>query len=67
MEPLQEVDRRYTAKCVHCARTVFRAARHIGDLQLRMVEHHILVCRPLASFERASDLLSHFNIADTAA
>jgi hypothetical protein len=61
-----EDDRRYTAKCVHCARIIFRSARQIGDNQLRMVEHHILVCRPLVAYERSSELLTHFNIAQAA-
>ena len=65
VETLIEDDRRYTAKCTHCARTIFRAARRIGDLQLRMVEHHILVCRPLVTCDDSSELLSHFKIAAT--
>jgi hypothetical protein len=71
--PLEDVDttadetRRYTAKCLYCARTIFRSARTIGDNQIRMVEHHILVCRPLLAYERDSELLTHFRIAATAA
>ena len=53
---------RYTGTCVHCARTIFRAARRVGDVQLRMIEHHILVCRPLLSFRRSSDLLRQCRI-----
>jgi hypothetical protein len=59
--------RRYTAKCIYCARIIFTSARNIGDNQLRMVEHHILVCRPLIAYERHSELLTHFRIAATAA
>ncbi|MEO6028537.1 MAG: hypothetical protein ABIR79_16850 [Candidatus Binatia bacterium] len=32
-----------------------------------MVEHHILVCRPLVACESSSELLSHLNITERAA
>jgi hypothetical protein len=55
---------RYTGQCLHCARTVFRDARRVGDLQLTMIESHILICRPLATPERASDLIEHCKITE---
>jgi hypothetical protein len=60
-------NRRYTAKCVYCARTVFSSARSIGENQLRMAELHVLICRPLVAYERRSELLTHFRIAAAAA
>lgn len=62
MELDAQPDERYTGRCLHCARTIFRAARRVGELQLRMIEHHILVCRPLLNFQRSSDLLRQCRI-----
>jgi len=53
---------KYTATCVHCARVVFRDARRLGDVQLTMLESHLLVCRPLAAIECATDLLQHCRV-----
>lgn len=63
---LQSHANRYTVTCRHCARVVFREARHIADLQFTMIESHLLVCRPLASVERASDALAHCRVVETA-
>ena len=67
VKALEKDGRRYTASCVHCSRTIFREAVRIGEVQLRMVEYHILVCRPLVAIERSSELLRHFNISECAA
>ena len=67
VETISNDDHRYSARCVHCARTIFSAARRIGDIQLRMAEYHILVCRPLAPIQQSSELLRHFTIADSVA
>ncbi len=56
---------RYTVNCIHCARTVFRSARRIGELQLMMIETHLLVCRPLATLAGAADLLRHCRVSET--
>ena len=66
MDMHELAERRYTATCVHCARVVFRSARRVGDVQLTMIEHHLLVCRPLATVARAADLLGHCKVTETA-
>ncbi len=58
---------RYTAKCVYCARIVFRDARRLGDIQVRMIQSHVLICRPLAVIGNEPDLLGHIKIIETAA
>ena len=58
---------RYTAQCVHCGRVVFRDARRMDDLQVRMIESHMLLCRPLAVVDEVDDLLGHFRIIESAA
>ncbi len=63
---LQPVGSRYTATCVHCARVVFREARRLGDVQLTMLESHLLVCRPLATIADAADVLAHCRVTSTA-
>ncbi len=57
----------YTATCIHCARVVFRRARRLGDVQLTMIESHMLVCRPLANHDGAAELLAHCRISETPA
>ncbi|HEY2389456.1 MAG TPA: hypothetical protein VGK30_21080 [Candidatus Binatia bacterium] len=57
----------YDARCLYCARQVFRAARRLGGVQLDMIENHVLACRPLEPIERTTDLLVHFKITETAA
>lgn len=57
---------RYTATCMHCARVVFRNARHVSEVQVTMIESHLLICRPLATIERPTDLFAHCRIAETA-
>jgi len=59
--------RTYTATCVHCARVVFRRARRLGDVQLTMIESHVLVCRPLATHDGADELLAHCRISESTA
>jgi hypothetical protein len=63
---IQEHVQRYTAQCAHCARTVFRDARRIGDFQLTMIEIHLLVCRPLVMIAHATDLLAHCKVTERA-
>jgi hypothetical protein len=63
---MQLVGSKYTATCVHCARVVFREARRVGDVQLTMLESHLLVCRPLASIACATDVLAHCRVTTTA-
>jgi hypothetical protein len=55
----------YTATCIHCARVVFRRARRLGDIQLTMIESHVLVCRPLATHKGAAELLAHCRISES--
>jgi hypothetical protein len=57
----------YTARCIHCARLVFRRAYRLGDVQLDIIENHVLACRPLDPIERVEDLLGHFTITETVA
>jgi hypothetical protein len=57
--------RRYTVDCMHCARTMFTSARRIGEIQLMMIETHLLVCRPLATLEGAAALLGHCRVRET--
>jgi hypothetical protein len=64
IEPVESLSR-YTARCIHCARIAFRAARRLGDIQFRIIESHVLVCRPLATIETEPDLLAHFTITET--
>jgi len=63
---MQSVVSRYTATCVHCGRVVFREARRLGDVQLVMLESHLLVCRPLATIACAADVLAHCRVTATA-
>ena len=62
----QEHDRKYTASCRYCARVVFRDARRIAEVQLAMIESHVLICRPLASIAHTSELLAHCKVVATA-
>jgi hypothetical protein len=62
---VQQRASKYTATCAHCARVVFRDARRLGEVQLTMLENHLLVCRPLASIACASDLLEHCRVTTT--
>jgi len=62
---MQPLGSKYTATCVHCARVVFREARRLGDVQLVMLETHLLVCRPLASIAGAADVLAHCRVTTT--
>ena len=62
---LQEHDRKYTATCRHCARVVFRDARRMAEVQLAMIESHVLICRPLASIAQTSELLAHCKVVAT--
>jgi hypothetical protein len=55
----------YTATCIHCARVVFRRARRVGDVQLTMIETHVLVCRPLATHDGVAELLAHCRISES--
>lgn len=57
---------RYTASCRYCARIVFRSARHLGEVQLIMIESHLLVCRPLARIESPADLFDHCRVSESA-
>ena len=57
---------RYTAECVYCGRTIFREARRIGDLQRRVIENHMLICRPLVQLTGTSTLLRHCHIRESA-
>ena len=52
----------HTATCIHCARVIFRRARRIGELQLAMMQSHILICRPLVATTHADDVLAHCRI-----
>ncbi len=64
--PIDESESRHcthTATCIHCARVIFRRARRIGDLQLAMMQSHILTCRPLVATTHATDVLEHCRIA----
>lgn len=67
VKTLADDGRRYTASCIYCSRILFREAARIGEVQLRMVEYHILVCRPLIAIERSSEILRHLSIAEKAA
>ena len=53
-----------TARCVHCAPTIFRDARRIGVVQRTIIETHLLVCRPLATITPDADLPAHCNVSD---
>ncbi len=55
---------RYTVTCRHCARVVFRDARHLSAIQVTMIEMHLLICRPLAPVERPSDLFTHYRVVE---
>ena len=55
----------YTAACIHCARVVFRRARRVGEIQLTMIENHVLICRPLATLACVDDVLAHCRITET--
>jgi hypothetical protein len=55
---------RYTVACAHCGRILFRDARRLGDLQLEMIESHVLICRPLAAVEHTADLLAHCRVIE---
>ena len=63
---LLQLASRYTAQCIHCARVVFRGARRLGDVQVHMIENHVLLCRPLVAVEQMEDLLGHFRITESA-
>ena len=52
----------HTATCIHCARVIFRRARRIGDVQLAMMQSHILTCRPLVATTDANGVLAHCRI-----
>lgn len=55
---------RYTARCSHCARTVFSDARRIADIQLTMIASHVLICQPLASVTTTTELLAHCKVTE---
>lgn len=59
---MQPAPSKYTATCLHCARVVFRNASRLGDVQLIMLESHLLVCRPLATIACATDVLAHCRV-----
>jgi hypothetical protein len=38
----------------------------MAEVQLAMIESHVLICRPLASIAQTSELLAHCKVVATA-
>ena len=53
---------RYTVRCRHCGRVLFRNAQHISPWHVGMMESHVLICRPLATLGQIADVFAHCRI-----
>jgi hypothetical protein len=53
---------RFTVHCTRCGVLICSRARHVGPLEIDIMEHHLLTCRPLDTIEDHDDLLRRFRI-----
>jgi hypothetical protein len=53
---------RYTIHCARCGVLIASRARHVGPVEISVMEHHLLTCQPLDTVAGHDDLLKRFRI-----